>query len=1035
LASLFHAVVIISLVTPKDGGKGPYPLGAKRRWLFGGRRRLSFLVCIFLLQLGSILNAGEPKRVLVVHSFGNVAPPFTTHSTAFEAELVERMGEKVDLDEVSLDMARYADPHLQDALVEYLQKRHEKWKPDLVVPIGSPAGIFVAEYRDRLFPDTPILYTGLDRRRLPPDALEKNASLVGEEFDLPGFVEDILQIAPETKNIAIVLGASPLEQYWAAAFRKEFEPFTSRVNFIWLNELSFEQMLGRVKQLPPNSYIFLILLLRDASGVTHNADEALQRLHQVANAPINSIFQHQLGLGIVGGRLYQAELEGTESAGIAVRILHGESPSNFPPKIIAPLPPRYDERELKRWHIDEKLLPHGSLILFRQPTVWQQYRSWILAGASLCLLQALLIFGLLANLAKRRRAERSLAESEKRFQNAADAAPVLIWMSGPDKLCTFFNRTWLEFTGRTMEHELGKGWMAGVHRDDLENCLNTYTKAFDAREPFVMQYRLEHHDGDHRWITDKGVPRYGANGNFRGYVGVCVDITDLLEKQRALDDFEDRVTLAAEAAHLGVWELDTKTNEVWMSDMARKLFQFGPETRINYAMLQERVHREDRSMRDIATQEAIKTGKGYEIEYRTVLSDGNVRWIAGRARCMKDERGELTRLVAVSMDVTERKEAQELFQIATDAAPNGTLLLDAGGRIVLANAHVENLFGYKREELVGKSVEDLIPERFIDGHRNYRTEFTKAPQARAMGAHRELFARRKDGTEFPVEIGLTPVQTPRGQLVLATVTDTSARKLAEEEARRYREQISLLSRLTLLGEMTASLAHELNQPLSAIVSNANAGMRFIDKGQTDPATLREILVDVVADGHRANEIIMNVRRTVKKESVSHQSISLNEMIMKAARMVEANAAMHLCEVELRLADNLPTIEADSTQIQQVLINLLGNAFDAMRDTPVEKRKVELTTERNGDETIRVSVRDHGTGISADTRERLFEQFFTTKEEGLGMGLAIVRSIVESHAGKIDAENVEGGGARFYFTLPTSPATQHDSTPGNGLRDR
>jgi len=272
-------------------------------------------------------------------------------------------------------------------------------------------------------------------------------------------------------------------------------------------------------------------------------------------------------------------------------------------------------------------------------------------------------------------------------------------------------------------------------------------------------------------------------------------------------------------------------------------------------------------------------------------------------------------------------------------------------------------------------------------------------------------------------------------LILATVTDISARKQAEEQARRHREQISLLSRLSLLGEMTASLAHELNQPLSAIVSNANAGMRFIDKGQTDPATIREILVDVVADGHRANDIIMNVRRTVKKESVSHRSISLNEMIMKAAHMVEANAAMHLCEVELRLADNLPTVEADPTQIQQVLINLLGNAFDAMRDTPVEKRKVELTTERNGDETIRVSVRDHGTGISEDTRERLFEQFFTTKEEGLGMGLAIVRSIVESHAGKIDAENVEGGGARFYFTLPTSPAAQHDRTTGNGLRDR
>src|SRR2546430_16538693 len=203
-----------------------------------------------------------------------------------------------------------------------------------VVPARSPAGVFVAKSRDRLFPKTPILYSGMDRRPLPPDALEKNAGFIGENFDLPGFVEDILQIAPATKNIAIVIGASAVEQYWAAAFRKEFEPYANRINFIWLNDLPSDHMLEKTRALPPDSFIFLILLLRDATGVTHNADEALQRIHAVANAPINSIFQHQLGLGIVGGRLYQAVHEGIESARIAVRTLHGEPASSFPPEIV-----------------------------------------------------------------------------------------------------------------------------------------------------------------------------------------------------------------------------------------------------------------------------------------------------------------------------------------------------------------------------------------------------------------------------------------------------------------------------------------------------------------------------------------------------------------------------------------------------------------------------------------------------------------------------------------------------------------------------
>ena len=170
-----------------------------------------------------------------------------------------------------------------------------------------------------------------------------------------------------------------------------------------------------------------------------------------------------------------------------------------------------------------------------------------------------------------KRSQQSLGESEGRFQTMADAAPVLIWVSGEDKLPTYFNKAWLEFTGRSMEQELGNGWKEGVHPDDLAKISQTYGPAVDAREPFVMQYRLKNSDGEYRWITDQGVPRYGPSGNFRGYVGACVDITDLLKKEATLRQFEERVALAAEAAQHGVWELDTVTNELWVSDKVRAL--------------------------------------------------------------------------------------------------------------------------------------------------------------------------------------------------------------------------------------------------------------------------------------------------------------------------------------------------------------------------------------------------------------------------------------------------------------------------------
>jgi PAS domain S-box-containing protein len=493
-----------------------------------------------------------------------------------------------------------------------------------------------------------------------------------------------------------------------------------------------------------------------------------------------------------------------------------------------------------------------------------------------------------------------LRESEERFRIVADAAPVLIWMSGADKLCTFVNEAWLKFTGHRLEQEMGNGWAKGVHPDDLQRCLKIYTEAFDTRQRFVMQYRLRRHDGEYRWVSDNGVPCYDAQKNFAGYIGSCLDITELLGKEEALREFEERVVLAAQAAHLGVWELDTATNDVWMSDSARALFQFDSQMPLNDAALQNRVHPEDRELRDSTIKRAIGTQGEYEIDYRLLLPDGNLRWIHGRGRCVTRESGKGTRLIGVSIDIT--------------------------------------------------------------------------PQ-----------------------------------------------KLAETEALQQREELGHLSRVAVMGELAASIAHELNQPLSGIISNASAGQRFIDRGDVDLGELRDLLADIVTDGRRAGDVIRSVQSMVKKGAPVRQRVNLNDLVMDVVRMVNPDAVLHSCEMETLLEPNLPPIEADPIQLQQVLINLVINAFDAMRDTPFSRRKVVIATERNADGAIRMSVRDYGVGISEEARERLFDHFFTTKAKGLGMGLGIVRSIVESHGGTVATENVDGEGARFCFTLPTSGA--------------
>jgi PAS domain S-box-containing protein len=490
-----------------------------------------------------------PKRVLVIHSFVNAAPPFTTHSTAFEKTLTEEMGGPVDLDEVSLDVARYADLDLQEGLVEYMQKRRGKWRPDLVVPIGSPAGIFVAQFRDRLCPETPVVYCGLDRRRLPPDALQKNAAFVGEDFNLPGFVEDILQIAPATTNVAVVIGASPLENFWADAFRRDFAQFTNRISFTWLNDLSFDQMLGRVSELPPRSFVFLILLMRDATGVTHNADEALKRIHEVANAPVNGIFQHQLGLGIVGGRLYQAEQEGVQAARIAVRILRGEPASSFPPTIVGPLAPRYDWRELERWKIREDQLPPGSTVLFRAPTVWEQHRNWIIAGGAVCAVEALLIFGLLANLHRRQRAEQSLSESENRLRSILETAVEGIITINECGVIESANVATEKLFGYRAAEMVGQNvslLMPAPFREEHDQYLANYQQT---RKPKIIGGGREvtgrRKDGS-VFPIELSVSEIALAGR-RVFTGFVRDITERKQAERAAHELSGRLISAQEA--------------------------------------------------------------------------------------------------------------------------------------------------------------------------------------------------------------------------------------------------------------------------------------------------------------------------------------------------------------------------------------------------------------------------------------------------------------------------------------------------------
>lgn len=495
---------------------------------------------------------------------------------------------------------------------------------------------------------------------------------------------------------------------------------------------------------------------------------------------------------------------------------------------------------------------------------------------------------------KRKQIENELRESEARFRNVADTAPVLIWMAGTDKLCNFFSKGWLDFRGRTLEQESGNGWSEGVHPDDLAGCLKTYGESFDSQRTFTMEYRLRRRDGEYRWILDIGVPRYDPRKKFLGYIGSC-------------------------------------------------------------------------------------------------------------------------------MDITERKQANERFRLLVEASPSGILLVNTEGRMVLVNAMAERLFGYSREELIGQTVEMLVPERLRGAHSGHRTGFFTAPMARAMGAGRELFARRKDGTEFPVEIALNPIQSEEGILTLTVILDTTARKQAEAEAQWQRTELAHVGRVSTMGALAGSLAHELNQPLSAILSNAQAGSRFLNAPIPDLTEVRGALEDIAQDTKRAGEVIRQMRALVKKDEPRLAPLNPNRVISDVVRLLHSDILIRRVRVALELDPALPSTHGDSVQIQQVILNLMLNAFDSMKDAPEEKRMAILRTRQLDTSIIRIEVRDFGTGINPERLDKLFEPYRSSKREGLGLGLSISRSIVEAHKGQLWAENNLDQGATFFFTLPVQDA--------------
>ena len=730
--------------------------------------RILHLVLMILMVLPAI-HAQEPrkalKRVLILDSFGRNVSVFTVGIASFRTELSRRWPGPLDLYEIPMEASRISAPEGDKALVDFLAKRLAGSSLDLVVPFGALATRFAVQNRDRLFPGTPMLIAATEQRNLPPGALTPMTAYVGGAYHLPEVVDNILRLLPNTKTITMAIGASRLEQFWRQEAQRELAFLSDRVRFRWLNELSFEEMKREVATLPANSAVLHTLLYQDAAGVTLEQDQALLGLRAVANAPFFSCYESELGSGTIGGRLFPDRNLGVEAA--AVRILQGEPPASCSQPPMGFVAPKYDWRELQRWGISESLLPPGSTVLFRPPTLWEQYRRYVVAALALLSVQSLLIAGLLIHRHCRARAESALVQSQRRLHLITDSLPALIAHVDQDQRYQFVNRAYEQWLGFSPSQALGRT-IREVLGEQLYRSVRPYVERALSGEQVSFTTEILSQGGQPRAVEATYVPDCEEQGDVRGFYALVLDVTD--------------------------------------------------------------------------------------------------------------------------------------------------------------------------------------------------------------------------------------------------------RNRAQHEARSLLNELAHANRISMMGELAATLAHELNQPMTAIMSNAQAATRFLDRSSPDLDEVREILREIAEEDARAGEVIRRMRTLVKKERASFQPLDLNEILHEVVWLLRNDAMSRKVGIELQLDPDLPAVGGDRIQLQQVVMNLLLNAFDAIGESSSENRTVLVETSQH-DAEIQVTVRDSGAGITPDTLERLFQPFNTSKPNGLGMGLSISRSIVGLHGGRLWGENNSGPGAVFSFTLP------------------
>jgi PAS domain S-box-containing protein len=721
-----------------------------------------------LLLLAGDACAAERARILMLHAFNYSFPATSVIAEAARKRLVEH-SKSVEIDAEFLDLGRNTDEAHALRMATYIRDKYGKAPPNLVITLGSNALPFVVKYRDML-PGVPVLFASISPQTYA--ALRPAPDITGiiTAFDLSKTLSLAERLQPEARRLFVIAGSGETDRRWQPLARKMIEERGGKFETTFLFELPYSELVAELSKVPRDAIVILLTVFADPEGRTFVPAQVAADLSALSPAPVYGPYDTFIGGGAVGGFVETFESIGVAAAEMAIEIMEGADPATLAPRTNPAQHYRVDYRAMQRWNLKEKDLPPDAVVLFKTPTIWDEYRGAVLAALFVLGLQTIVLSALLIQRRRRRRAEDLLKESE------------------------------------------------------------------------------------------------------------------------------ERMTFAAAAANIGLWQFDGNTNELWVTEPGRALFGLPSDARLTREAFLAAVHPDDRKTANRSLRKSFGTERSTASDVRIVLPGGETRWIRMRARSYTESKGEAKQLGGIFVDITDQKSA-------------------------------------------------------------------------------------------------------------------------EAETALQRVEIEHLMRVSVLGELSGSIAHEVNQPLTAILSNAQAALHLLGQNSPDLAEIRDALEDIVHEDNRAGEVIHRLRSLLRKGERKVESVNVNDLVRSTVRLLYSELIGR--DISLRLdLDHGPSLtRGDSVQLQQVLLNLVMNAMDAMASTPMAQRSILISTRVAKTGTIDVLVKDRGHGIHPKVNGRLFEPFYTTKDQGLGLGLTLCSTIIKAHQGKLTLVNGEGGGAIAGFSLP------------------